>query len=531
MKKITLATLGMGLLLASCGNTPTASAPTVSVASPAATATTPQPQRVRLPGELAPLVNAGAEDAIPGQYIAVLSEGSAAANAAMSAQGADGLLDSLGLSSEGVEIQNIYSQALQGFSAQLSAQALEQLRANPTVKYVEQDIRMYANGTESNATWGLDRVDQRDLPFNNTYNYAEDGTGVLAFVLDSGVRISHQEFGGRAIWGTNTTGDGVNADCQGHGTHVAGTVAGATKGVAQNVRLVSVKVLGCDGAGSNSAIIAGMDWTVNYGSGRKVLNMSLGPRIRATSQAFTDAVNRLYNRNIITVVAGGNSNDDSCYYSPADAPNAITVGATDRYDRRSDFSNYGTCVDIFAPGSDIVSAGYSSDTSYATKSGTSMAAPHTAGAVALLLQKYPTESAAQITARLLNNATSGKISDVMGSPNRLLFTGASSTTAPAPTNPEPGSTFTGYVSQGGSSFQPGVNGVQTSGTLIAELSGPVGTDFDLYLQRLSNGTWVDVAKSENAGSTERISYNAAAGTYRLEVYGYSGSGSYTLKTN
>ena len=507
-----LGVLSLTLLLASCGQQ--ASTPTTS--TPAAT------QREQTQ---APLLGLDNPDAIPGQYIVVLSGG--AESGGISVQSAGGLIQSLGLNPAGVTMKHLYSHSVKGFAGQLSAENLNVLRADKRVKYIEQDQIMYAIATQSNPTWGLDRTDQRNLPLDKSYTYGS-ASNVKAYILDTGINTSHTSFGGRATWGTNTTGDGNNTDCQGHGTHVAGTVGSSTYGVAKDVRLVAVKVLGCDGTGSNSGIIAGMDWVVSNKTGPSVVNMSLGPQQRSTSQALDDAVARLYNNNVNVVVAAGNSNDDANYYSPARAPQAITVGATTSTDARSSFSNYGTALDIFAPGSSITSTWIGSTTATNTISGTSMASPHVAGAVALILGANPSYTTAQVTSAVINNATTGKVTGAgTGSPNRLLYTGTGGTT-PTPT-PTPGTTYTGTVSSKTSSYKPGSSGFSyAGGTLKATLSGPSGTDFDLYLQKYNGSTWADVASSEGSTSSESITYNATSGTYRWEVYAYSGSGSYTL---
>ncbi|GAA5511986.1 aqualysin-1 [Deinococcus carri] len=514
--RLALGTLGLTLLLAACGQqAPTASAPSAGGENQTAQRGT----RTE-----APLLGTGNANAIPGQYIVVFSDGAASTN--LGAQDAGALVRSLGLDPQGVTIQHIYGQALHGFAAKLSAQNLSTLRADKRVKYIEQDQVMQATATQSGATWGLDRLDQRDLPLNSSYNYSTTASGVTAYIIDTGIRTTHSDLGGRAVWGTNQTGDGQNTDCNGHGSHVSGTVGGGTYGVAKGVKLVAVKVLGCDGSGSNSGVIAGINWAASNRSGPAVANMSLGG---GASQATDDAVNGAVSKGLVMVVAAGNDNVDACTSSPARAASAITVGATDRNDVRSTFSNYGSCVDIFAPGTNITSIWNTSDTATNTISGTSMATPHTAGAAALVLAANPSYTPSQVASALINNASTGKISSVgTGSPNRLLYTGAGSTT-PTPT-PTPGqTTYTGSVSQGSSSYKPGSSGFNYGGgSLKATLSGPSGTDFDLYLSRWNGSSWVDVAASEGGTSAESISYNAASGTYRWEVYAYSGSGSYTL---
>ena len=512
--------LTLTLILASCGSQQPAPASQPDAASA---------PRTRA---LAPLLGTDKADAIPGQYIVVFSEGASSgslsaqsAGPRLSSLSADQLVRALNLDPQGVTVQNIYDQALEGFSARLSAQNLQALRADKRVKYIEQDGRMYASATQSGATWGLDRTDQRDLPLNGTYVYNSTASGVKAYIIDTGINTAHTNFGGRAVWGTNTTGDGKNYDCQGHGTHVAGTVGSSTYGVAKGATLIAVKVLGCDGSGTNSGIIAGINWAVsNKGSAAAVANLSLGG---SASQATDDAVNNAAAKNLIMAVAAGNENQNACNVSPARAVNAITVGSTTRTDARSSFSNYGSCLDLFAPGSDITSTWIGSTTATNTISGTSMATPHVAGAAALLIAAGNTTNSA-VTNALLGSATTGKVTGANGSANRLLYTGSGSVPAPAPA-PGTTTTYSGSVSSGASSYKPGSSGFSyAGGTLTGKLSGPSGTDFDLYLQKYNGSSWVDVAASESSGSTESVSYAASSGTYRWEVYAYSGSGSYTL---
>ncbi|GGO37626.1 S8 family peptidase [Deinococcus humi] len=471
----------------------------------------------------APLLGTGNPEAIEGQYIVVLSQGAGRVTAqALESQSAGGLIRGLGLDPQGVSIQNIYSQALNGFSARLSAQNLSRLQANPAVKYIEQDGVMHATATQSGATWGLDRIDQRNLPLDGNYTYATTASGVKAYIIDTGINTSHTNFGGRAVWGTNTTGDGTNSDCQGHGTHVAGTVGSNTWGVAKGVQLVAVKVLDCSGSGSNSGVIAGVNWALNNKSGPAVANMSLGGGF---SQAVNDAVNNAAARNLVMVVAGGNENQNACNVSPASAASAITVGATTRTDARASYSNYGSCLDLFAPGSDITSTWIGSTTATNTISGTSMATPHVVGAVALILAGNAGASTDSVTSTLLGSTTASKVSGAgTGSPNRLLYTGAAGSTTPPPTGGT--TTYTGSVSSGRSVYSS--NFSYGGGSIRGVLSGPSGTDFDLYLQKQSGTSWVDVASSEGSSSNETVTYSAGSGTYRWEIYAYQGSGSFTL---
>lgn len=363
------------------------------------------------------------EDAIPDEFI-VLFKDQAFSLAARKQGRLDAEVENLSQSlarKHGGSRKASWSHALKGAALRMSAKAAAALAKDPRVVLVEPNGRVYANVTQNPATWGLDRVDQRDLPLNSAYTYARDGTGVTAYIIDTGIRTTHTEFGGRATWGANYA-DSNNTDCNGHGTHVAGTVGGSTYGIAKQVSLVAVKVLDCNGSGTWDGVISGINWVVgNKSSNSVVANMSLGG---SYSSSINQAVANATAVGVTMVVAAGNESLDACTRSPASAPTAITVGATTNSDQRSSFSNFGNCLDIFAPGSSITSSTQSSDTSTATLSGTSMAAPHVAGAAALYLQANPTATAASVADALSLNATVGKVSDAKtGTPNKLLFTG------------------------------------------------------------------------------------------------------------
>jgi subtilisin family serine protease len=317
------------------------------------------------------------------------------------------------------KLKHTYQNALNGFAVEMSPEDAEALSQDFRVAYVEEDGVVTADATQSNPPWGLDRIDQRNRPLNAIYTFNWTGSGVRAYVIDTGIRATHSQFGGRASNVFDAFG-GSGADCNGHGTHVAGTIGGSTYGVAKSALLRGVRVLDCNGSGSNSGVIAGVDWVRTNHIAPAVANMSLGG---GASSALDTAVNNLSNAGVTIAVAAGNSNANACNSSPARAANAITVGSTTTTDARSSFSNFGTCLDLFAPGSGILSSWFSSDTATATLSGTSMASPHVAGAAALYKQANPSASAATIRNALVNNATTNVVTNAgTGSPNRLLYT-------------------------------------------------------------------------------------------------------------
>jgi subtilisin family serine protease len=316
------------------------------------------------------------------------------------------------------QLKHVYQHAINGFAIEMSEADAERLSQDFRVKFVEEDGVVTADVTQTNPPWGLDRIDQRNRPLSGTYTYNFTGAGVRVYVIDTGIRTAHTQFGGRASAVFDAFG-GNGQDCHGHGTHVAGTVGGSTYGVAKSSLLRAVRVLNCSGSGSNSGVIAGVDWVRNNHIAPAVANMSLGG---GASSALDTAVNNLSNAGVAIAVAAGNSNANACNSSPARAANAITVGSTTSTDARSSFSNFGTCLDLFAPGSGILSAWATSNTATATLSGTSMASPHVAGVAALYKQANPSASAATVRNAIVNNATTNVVTNAgTGSPNRLLY--------------------------------------------------------------------------------------------------------------
>ncbi|TCC47874.1 S8 family peptidase [Kribbella capetownensis] len=355
---------------------------------------------------------AGTADAIPGSYIVVLAGQRSQAQTRATNQSL--------ASSYDVKVRDQYDASIKGFSASMSEEQAKKLAGDERVAYVQQNQKITVS--QDDPPWGLDRADQRDLPLDKKYEAATTADNVNVYVIDTGIYAEHKDFGGRASVGTDTVGDGQNGvDCMGHGSHVAGTIAGTTYGLAKGAKVFGVRVLDCSGSGSTESVVAGIDWVTKNAKKPAVANMSLGG---GADDALDAAVKASVDSGVTYAVAAGNESSDACGGSPAKEPSAITVGATDDQDQKATFSNWGKCVDLFAPGVDITSVGITDPDATAKMSGTSMATPHVAGGVALYLADHPDATPADVATALVGASTPDKVGDPgTGSPNKLLFVG------------------------------------------------------------------------------------------------------------
>jgi subtilisin family serine protease len=496
-----------------------------AVGAAAPSAAQPPPDNPGRTDRRAPLLGTDNPDAIEGRYIVVLHKGT-------SAQEAKATRDEA--TRRGAKVDHTYSAALKGFAGTMPGRAVEGLRSNQNVAFIEVDAIARAVADQPNPpSWGLDRVDQRSLPLNANYHYDATGAGVKAYIIDTGVDLDHSAFSGRMISGYDAIDGGTAEDCNGHGNHVAGTVGGTSHGVAKGVTLVAVRVLNCSGSGTNSQVIAGINWvTSDHQAGqRAVANMSLGG---SANSSIDTAVRNSIADGVTYALAAGNESTNACNRSPARTAEGITVGATTTTDARASYSNYGTCLDLFAPGSGITSAWLNNGTN--TISGTSMATPHVAGAAALYLQGTAA-TPQQVRDQLVSTSTPGKVTNPgSGSPNQLLYTLGGTTTPPPPPPPPPvgcgglPQQFTGSLSgTGDADIHPNGTYFQSvAGTHLGCLDGPAGVDFDLALYRWNGFSWSRVAVSQSTGPDESVTYNGTAGYYYWRVYSYSGSGSYAF---
>lgn len=425
-----------------------------------------------------------------------------------------------------LSVEHSFSHVLRGFVASADDTALEQLLLDERVAYVEEDGIVSISATQNNATWGLDRIDQRDRPLNGSYVYDTTAANVNIYIIDTGIRPTHNEFGGRVYSGYSAINDGRGSnDCNGHGTHVAGSAGGSVYGVAKAARLFPVRVLDCQGSGTNSGVIAGMDWVASNHSKPAVANMSLGG---GASTATDQAVTRMRNAGVTVVVAAGNENQNACNVSPARSSAAITVGSTTSTDARSSFSNWGSCVNIFAPGSSITAAWHTSNTATNTINGTSMASPHVAGVAALYLAANPSATPAQVETAIYNNATPNKVTNAgSGSANRLLYSLFGTGGGGTPPDPTPGTLangtpVTGLSGSAGTEHRFTVQIPSGASNLRFQMSGGSG-DADLYVRRGSApSTGSFDCRPWLTGNNETCTFaSPQSGTWHVMVRGYS----------
>lgn len=440
---------------------------------------------------------------IDGSYVVVFTDDLPAAEKSV-----DAVAQEYGVTSE-----RRYAYAITGFSGKLTATQLEALRLDPRVKYIEQDQVITINSTQTGATWGIDRVDQSDLPLSTTYVYNYTGAGVDAYILDTGIRLTHSDFGGRALTGYDAvTVGGTATDGNGHGTHVAGTVGGATFGIAKGVTLYAVRVLDNSGEGTTSGVIAGIDWVTAHHSHTRpsVANMSLGG---SASTAIDNAVANSIAGGVTYCVAAGNDYADAKNYSPAHVAAAITVAATAGTDVFASYSNYGPVVDILAPGSSVKSDYYTSNTATATMSGTSMATPHVTGACALYLQANPTATPAQVAAGIAAASVAGTITGVPSSTvNKFLYTLFGSPTLTAPSTPTLSSPTSGFTAV---SIPPALSWVASSGATSYHLQVSTSSSFTTSVYNTPGLVSTSVSVAGLSASTPyywRVNATNAAGT-------------------
>jgi subtilisin family serine protease len=421
-------------------------------------------------------------DAVPGSYIVVLKPTRAPLDVTIDRVAAAGR----------ATVGNRYAHGVRGFAATMTADDARALAFDSDVAYVEANQRMYGDASvTNNATWGIDRIDQASLPLDTKYYGLADGSTVTAYVIDTGIRGTHTEFTGRLLAGFAGVADGQGTnDCNGHGTHVAGTIGGTVLGVAKKVNIVPVRTLGCDNGGTLDAFLAGVDWVIANKQPRAVANMSVA--FNPPNTTVDNKVRALINAGVTVVVSAGNRTVDACTQSPARVPEAITVAAIDKADARATFSNYGTCVDLFAPGVDIYSASYNGDGLARLLSGTSQATPHVTGVAAMYLSTHPTATPAQVAAAILAGTVPNKVTDIQGAPNRLLSVKVADTTAPvvSVTGPTSGATVDAAFTVTGSATDVNLRRVALKIDGVEVTTAPAAGAFELAAAGIAPGSHV-----------------------------------------
>lgn len=398
----------------------------------------------------------------------------------------------------GGEVKNVFANAMKGYVVHMSERAAMQLSRDERVAFVEQDSVISVEATETSASWGLDRIDQRTLPLNSQYSWSTGASNVHAYIIDSGIRPNHVDYAGRASMDYDAVGDGQNGvDCNGHGTHVAGTVGGTTYGVAKNVRIHSVRVIPCTNSGQLSHLVMGLEWVTANRIRPAVANISI--TASGASPVLDTAVQNAINAGVTVVTAAGNFNMDACNYSPARAANAITVGATNSDDSKAGYSNFGACVDVWAPGTGITSAGHSSDTAIRGMSGTSMASPHVAGIAALYLAANPLANPSAVASALSSTSSTGSVTGLDGaSANRMVYSwlgGTPPAPAPASVRIRKRAVTSGQESMPQTAFQFEADNLSTSSFALY----PENTYVDSNVTAFGTGNVITVTESQTFG--------------------------------